>query len=107
MKAKNIHNLDSLEKEIYRLQLEAKHIGEKLDDNIEHLQENFSSIAMNSITCSKKKKSNENGSAFGDFLNNDKLNSVVGRVTDRIVERAADGIDKLVDKIFSKKKHST
>jgi len=107
MKAKNIHNLDSLEKEIYRLQLEAKHIGERLDDNIEHLEENFSSIAMNSIGCNKKSKSGENGNPFTEFFNNDKLNSVVSRVTDRIVERAAAGIDKLVDKIFSKKKHST
>ena len=106
-KVKSIHNLDSLEKEIYRLQLEVKHVEEKLDHNLDHLHENFSSIAMNSFFCSKKNKSSEKDSLFSEVLNNEKLNSVLGKVTDRMAERAADGVAKLVDKIFSRKKHAS
>jgi len=107
MKAKNIHNLDSLEKEIYRLQLAAKLIEEKLDHNFDHLHENFSSMAMNSFFCSKKNKSSEKDNLFSEVLNNEKLNSVLSKVTDRMAERAADGVTKLVDKIFSRKKHTS
>ena len=103
-KAKNIHNLESLEREIYRLKQEAKSIEEKLDHNFEHLQENFSSITMNSF-CSKK-KNNENGKAglFASFLKDEKLNTVADKIKDHVASRAAEGIDKFIDKIFHKKK---
>lgn len=107
MKVKNIHNLDSLECEIYRLQLEAKRIEEKLDHNLEHLHENFSSMAMNSFFCHKRNKISEKDSLISEVLDNEKLNSVLGKVTDRMAERAAAGIDRLVDKIFSRKKHAS
>src|SRR6185503_2802722 len=104
-KAKNIHSLDSLEREIYRLKLEAKSIEEKLDHNFEHLQENFSSITMNSFCSKKKNKENEKDGLFGSFLKSEKLNTVADKITDHVANRAAEGIDKLIDKIFHKKKH--
>jgi|SRR6266496_4584204 len=103
-KVKNIRNLDSLEREIYRLKLETKNTEEKLDHNLEHLQENFSSMAMNSLFCKKKNKEEEKENHLGSFLKNEKLNIVVNKITDRIADRAAEGIDKLIDKIFHKKK---
>ena len=106
-KERNIHNLDSLEKEIHLLQLEAKQIAEKLDHNFDHLHENLVSMAMNSFFCSKKSKSHDKENLFTELLNNDKMNSVIGKVTDRMAERAANGIDKLVDKVFSKKKQAS
>jgi hypothetical protein len=106
-KAMNIHNLDSLEREIYRLKLEAKNIEEKLDQNLEHLHGNFSSIAMNSFFHEKKNKEEEKDYIFGSFLKNEKLNAFVNKITDHITERAEEGIDKLIDKIFHKKKHQS
>jgi hypothetical protein len=100
-KVKNIHNLDSLEREIYRLKLETKNIEEKLDHNLEHLHENFSSMAMNSFF--RKNKNEEKDNIFGSFLKNEKLNTFVNKITDHITERAEEGIDKLIDKIFHKK----
>jgi hypothetical protein len=104
-KAKNLHNLDSLEREIYRLTLEAKNIEEKLDNNLAHLEENFSSITMNSFFGKKKNRENEQASFFTSLLKNEKLTTVVDKITDRIADRAAEGIDKLLDKMFHKKKH--
>jgi len=101
-KAKNIHSLDSLEREIYRLKLEAKSIEDKMDHNFEHLQENFSSMTMNSFCSKRKNKEDGKDSLFGSFLKNEKLNSVADKITDHIANRAADGIDKLIDKLFHK-----
>ena len=39
--ATKIKNLDTLEKEIYRLRLEAKNYESKLEDNLDHLQKNY------------------------------------------------------------------
>ncbi len=55
-KAKNIHNLDTLEKEIYRLRLSAKNIEEKLDNNFEHPQQNYSSMFMNFFFAKRSMK---------------------------------------------------
>jgi len=97
--AENIHNLDTLEKEIYRLKLKAKNIEEKWDDNFEKLQHNYPSMFMNSFFQKKKEeKTNGNG-----FFKNDALNAVVNKVTDRVADRAAEGIENLVNKIFHKK----
>ena len=59
---KNIHNLDTLEKEIYRLQLKTKNTAEKLNDNLEYLQDHYASMTMNSIlnrSCNYKEKLKE------------------------------------------------
>jgi len=104
-KAKNIHSLDSLEREIYRLKLEAKDLEDKMDYNFEQLQENFTSMAMNSLCGKKKNKEDGKDDLFGSFLKNEQLNAVADKITDHIGNRAADGIDKLIDKLFHKKKH--
>jgi hypothetical protein len=104
-KAKDIHNLDSLEREIYRLKLEAKSIKEKMDHNLEQLQDDFSSMAMNSFFCRRKNRGEDNENFFESILKNEKLNKVVDKVTDHIANRAAESIDELIDKIFHKKKH--
>ncbi len=104
-KAQNIHNLDSLEKEIYRLKLEVKKIEVKLDENLDHVQENFTSMVWSSFFHNKKDKNSGSDNVFESFLKNEKLNTVVNKVTDRIADRAAEGMEKLIDRIFNKKKH--
>ncbi|MFI5129146.1 MAG: hypothetical protein ACHQFX_04115 [Chitinophagales bacterium] len=106
-KAKNIHSLDSLEREIYRLKLEVKSIEDRMDYNFEHLKENFSSMTMNSFSTKRKNKEDGKDSLFGSFLKNEKLNSFADKITHHIASRAADGIDKLIDKMFHKKKHQS
>lgn len=53
-KLKNIHNLDTLEREIYRLELEAKNIEQKFDRNFERLQNTGFSMFINSIFHRRK-----------------------------------------------------
>ena len=103
-KTRNISNLDKLEKEIYRLQLDAKNMENKLDDNVDHLHHNFSSMMMNSILHSEKSKENGKANFFESAFKNEKVNSFVNRITTHIADRAAKGIDELVDRLFKQKK---
>ena len=103
-KAKNIHNLDTLEREIYRLRLEAKNIEEKLDRNLDHLQANYYSMTMNSI-FGKSKQSDEGKSSFFDaFLKSESFNAAINKMTESVANKAAAGVEALVDKLFNKNK---
>jgi hypothetical protein len=101
-KNKHIRNIDTLEKEVYRLKLEAKNIEEKLDKNLDHLQENYFSMTMNSFFGHRKHKE-EPGSFFDSFVNSDGFRSAVNKVTDHIANNTAESLEKLVDKLFHKK----
>ncbi|HEY6504802.1 MAG TPA: hypothetical protein VIZ28_12555 [Chitinophagaceae bacterium] len=103
-RTRKIHNLDTLEKEIYRLQLEAKNTEEKLDRNFDHLRDNYSSMFMNSFFSSRRNKEEGRSSFFDSFFKNENFTAAINKVTDHIANRAAEGIENLVDKIFQKKK---
>ena len=85
------------------MESEAKRIEEKLDENFEYLHENFASLAMNSFFHRKTNtaETKENGS----FFKNENFKNVVNKFTEQVAERAAEGLEKIVDKIFQKKKH--
>jgi hypothetical protein len=102
-KTKSIHNLDTLEKEIYRLQLEAMKMEQKFDRNFEHLQENYFSMFTNSFFHRRKKREEEGNSFFGSFFRNENFRAAVARVTDRLADKAAESIESLLEKIFHKK----
>lgn len=103
-KVKNIHNLDTLEKEIYRLKLEARNIEAKLENNFDYLQQNYSSIFMNSFSSKKKQEREKKNDFFDSLFKNENFYSAINKVTEHIANRAADGIDSLIDKIFHKRK---
>ena len=102
-KAKNIYNLDSLQREVYRLKLEAKRMEEKFDRNIEDLQENYASMAMNSILHKCRNKENGKNNFFDSFFENYGVRAM-NKIGDRIAEKAAEAIDGLIDTLFQKKK---
>jgi hypothetical protein len=103
-KTRNIHNLDSLEKEIHRLKLDARNTEEKLDGNVEHFRKNFFSLFVNSLFCKKPASENGKESFFESALKNDKLGLFFSKITDRVADRAVAGLESLVEKTFRKKK---
>ncbi len=106
-KSKNIHNLDNLEKEIYRLRLEAMRQEKKLSDNMAYLRENANSLIIHSVFCRKKTTFEKKNSEEEGFFKNERFNSMINRIKDRIANRAADGIESLLDRLFHKRKHHT
>jgi hypothetical protein len=85
--AKNIHNLDTLEKEIYRLRLKAKNTADKLNDNFEYLQDHYSSMTVNSIlnrSCDHQEKLKEKIINF--IWKNEKIHDGANRVIDHLAD---------------------
>lgn len=106
---KKLNSTESLDQEIIRLQARAKELETQLDDSLDYLQDNYSSMIMNSVFSKAGGllpggiKGGVAGTILSFILGNEKLVEAISRVTNHLVEKAADGIDKLADKIVKKK----
>lgn len=99
-----IKNLDSLEKEIYRLQLEARNTAGKLEKNFDHFQQHYGSMTMNSFfSGASKGKEKIKEKLFSSVWENEKVQNGVNKIIDHLADKAAEGISNLVDKILHRK----
>lgn len=109
-KAKRIHNLDSLEKEIYRLKLEAKYSSEKLSGRLEYLQQHYASMTANSFFGRRDEKkssgpTSEKESFFHSLFENKNVQDGINSFLDRFAAKATEALDKLFCKGEAKKSH--
>lgn len=95
---KHINSLEALDKEIYRQRLKAKSLEKKLDENLDHLQENYGSMIRNSIFKSGMKETII-GTVLGAVLGNNKLQEGLTRMASPLADKAAEWIEKLVHKM--------
>lgn len=102
-KTKNIHTLDSLEREIYRLRLEARETEEKLDSNFAYLHENFDTLLLNSFS-KRNKQEKDQSSSFISALKSHTLNAVINKMISHVADRMIKGIDNLACRLFRGKK---
>jgi hypothetical protein len=103
LKEKKIHNIDSLEKEILRLQLKAKESERKLEKQFEKLKSNFGSMVLRSFR--KKKEETERSASFVDsVLGNEKVNSAVTSLGEKVAAKLSGSLERLVDRLFGKSK---
>jgi hypothetical protein len=101
---KNIHSLDTLEMEIYRLKLEAKNMEEKLSSNLDYLQENYLSMTINSFS-GKNENKDERNSFWKNFIENESIHSAINTIAGNIAEKAAEGVNRWVNATIEKNKH--
>jgi hypothetical protein len=101
--AKNIKNLRSLEKEIRRLKLHAKELEKGIDERLDYLQDNYSSMAMQSVLSGFLQKTGLGGNILNLFVQNNRLLNVLGKLADQLLNKAADGLELVTDKLFNKK----
>lgn len=104
-KTKNIHNLDTLDREIYRLKLEAKGTEDKLDKNLDHLQENYWSMTMNSLFCRDDNKKSGENSFWKNVSKHEDFNAAVNTIAGNIADKASEGLHSWMKNFFSKKRH--
>jgi len=101
-----IKNIESLDEEIKRLQHKAKSLEGKLDDNLDYLQDNYSSMILNSVLPGVaggiNVKNSVAGTIAGLVLGNERIQGVISKVATHFIDKAADGLDKLADKIVKK-----
>ena len=101
-RSSHINNIDTLEREIYRLKLEARNIEDKLDESLDHLQQNYLSMAMSSAFCKKEsKKDGENG-FWKSFAKNEGFTSAVDSIAGVIAAKAVQGLGDWINKFTQK-----
>jgi len=102
-KIKNIHNLDSLEREIYRLKLDAKNTETRLNNNTEFFQKHFLSVLINSFAPKKQTRA-RSAFSFKSILESEKFNVFFDKFTNCATTRAADGLNNFFHRIARQKK---
>jgi hypothetical protein len=102
---RSIHNLDTLDKEIYRLQLEAKAKEKQLEENADFIRKNARHLFIDELFCrNKRKNSTENGGSQAGDAKSSRWTVFMEKLTDQFTQRAADGIENLFERMFAKKK---
>lgn len=97
-KSGKIQTLDALEKEIYRLKLHARNLEGELDKNIDHLQQNYGGMIRNSIFGKKT-----GAAAFsGGLFFTEKVQEGINKIVDHLAEKAVEGVDAVIEKVFKK-----
>ena len=94
---RTIHNLDSLEKEIFRLQIEAMSTGKKLSTNFHWVQQHAGEIVFTSLISLKRASGKQE--YLVHLFRNESISRFVISLADRIADRAASSIDTLLKRI--------
>jgi hypothetical protein len=99
-----IKDIDSLEREIYMLKREAKQLEHQLDENLDYLQQNYGRLTMNSV-FSRARTGREllSEKLTESIWSNEKFQYALNKVVNYFVDKTADGVEIMVDKIFTKK----
>ncbi|MFN5333763.1 MAG: hypothetical protein ACK5BV_01075 [Bacteroidota bacterium] len=88
-----VRNLTALDKEIYRLQLEAIKTEGKLGDNLKYVKHHFPEMVLGSITQRFASRSLW-ASVFDLMLQNDNLRSKMGKGAEWLATKSADWIKR-------------
>ena len=102
---RTIHNLNSLEQEINRLQGEARDMEKKMSDNMEWFSKNAIGILFDGLMCRKMNSAKQDQQAVRDFKNR-AMNRFVMNLADRIATRAVNSFDGLLNKLSRNKPSS-
>lgn len=104
MSKNRIHNLDTLDKEIYRLKLKQKGQEMKLRQGITNLRKQGLLRLAGSLLFGKKKDTYDKENIFSSFTRNERLNRFLGKFTDGLSNRFADRVDDFLGSFLKKKR---
>lgn len=102
--AKNINNLESLDREIIRLRSRTKELEKELDEKLDYLQDNYSSMMMKSFLPAIIQRGGIAGGILQFVFQNERLQDSVLKLAERLFNKVSDGVEFIVDKIDGKKK---
>jgi hypothetical protein len=97
--SKNIRDLASLEREISRLQKRARQLEQEMDDSLDYLQENYTSMVIASFLPFIGRKTGFAGLLLKFLLQNERLRQKLTQLTEFLFDKASDGLDFLLDKV--------
>ena len=96
-----IHDLETLDAEILRQQLDLKESSQKMESDIRYMRNHFFKIARNSL---KKEAAEYDASFFDPLFKNDHVRHAITGITNRIVDHTGEAIGNLIDGLFAKHK---
>jgi len=102
--AKNINNLESLDREIIRLRSRTKELEKELDEKLDYLQDNYSSMMMKSFLPAIIQRGGIAGGILQFVFQNERLQDSILKLAERLFNKVSDGVEFIVDKIDGKKK---
>jgi len=100
---RNINNLKSLDKEIFRLLNRTKELEQELDGKLDYLQDNYSSMMMKSFLPAIGQKGGVAGTLLHFIFQNERLQDSLLKLAERLFNKVSDGVEFIVDKIDGKK----
>lgn len=103
MAKSTIHNLDQLEKEVYRLKLKSKLLEEKLNAHLDYFQHHAGGLFINSIYSKKGDTADPGQGIVQTLLGHDGLQTAINRIVGHYADKAAEGLDHLINKWIVKK----
>jgi|SRR5579859_4426079 len=107
---KQVRGLDSLDKEIHRLEQKAKRLEQNIDDNFTYFQHHSGSLFVNSLFPRKtEEEMHAEGFSLGGnilytLLQNERLRKSLGKLGSRLAERLGDGLNRLIDILLRERK---
>ena len=100
---KNINSLQSLDIEIYRLRSRAKVLEKDMDELLDYLQDNYSSMMVKSFLPVIVQKTGIAGSLLQLVFQNQRLLNSLSKLAGQLFDRIAEGVEFITDKLDSKK----
>jgi hypothetical protein len=107
MKKRTIRNADNLDREIYRRKLRLKEIESTLGKNVQELPGQIPKMALYAFLGSKQKPGAEasvSGQLMAMAMENEKLQSSLAELVDRIADKIGEGLQKLTHIILDREK---
>jgi hypothetical protein len=92
---KHIRNLTELEKEIYRLKLQAIKAESKLSKNFDYFRDHYSELIINSVFHRSRNTESLKEKVAESLWTNPKLQHALNRLVDVLADKAVDAADHL------------
>jgi deoxyadenosine/deoxycytidine kinase len=102
--AKQIDELQQLDREIRRLQQKARSLEQQIDDRLDYFQDNYRSLAIKSFLPAFLARTGLTGTVIELFLDNQKIRDSLNQILGKLFDKISDGIEFLTD-TFGKKKN--
>ena len=101
MKNTQIHTMESLEREILRLQLQQKDSEHKLEKQWDKMRHHFGAMLINSFR-KRKEESEGHPGLFERLMSNERVESTLHMFTEKISAKVSDLVGQLLEKFFKK-----
>lgn len=96
------NQLDTLEKEIKRLQVRSRQLEKEIDSKLDYFQDHYRSMAIKSFLPRVLARAGITGSIIEAFLENQKLRDLMNKMTASLFDKISDGVEFLTKKITKK-----